>query len=103
MPIIVEASREYTLCSILETGFLSGQGEREDIYEEFLDLLPLYGRGNPVQSDMADDVLAVTIENPYSTYLLAGELLAIYEAVEKHPGKIDIYDEDQRVRITITA
>lgn len=103
VPIIVEASREYTLCSILETGFLSGQGEREDIYEEFLDLLPLYGRGNPVQSDIADDVFAVTIENPYSTYLLAGELLAIYEAVEKHPGKIDIYDEDQRVKITITA
>jgi len=103
VPIIVEASSEYTRNSIEETGFLSGERKREEIYEEFLDLLPLYGRGNPVQSNMAQDVLAVTIENPYSTYLLAGELLAIYEAVEKHPGTIDIYDEVQKVRITITA
>jgi hypothetical protein len=56
-----------------------------------------------VQSDIAEDTLAVTIENPYSAYLLAGELLAVYEAVEKHPGTIDIYDELQKVRITITA
>jgi hypothetical protein len=82
---------------------LRGERKREEIYEDFLDLLPLYGKGNPVQSDMSKDVLAVTVENPYSAYLLAGELLAIYEAVEGHPGAIDIYDEVQRVRITISA
>jgi hypothetical protein len=103
VPIIVEASSEYTLCSIEETGILSGKRKREDIYEDFIDLLPICGKGNPVQSDMAKDILTVTIENPYSTYLLAGELLAIYEAVEGHPGTIDIYDEVQRVRINISA
>ena len=102
VPIIVAASSEYTRNSIAETGILSGERKREDVYAEFLDLLPLHGKGNPVQSDMAEDGLAVTIENPYSTYLLAGELLAIYEAVESRPGNIDIYDEAQRVKITVT-
>ena len=101
MPIIVAASSEYTRSVIEETGILSGVRKREDVYAEFLDLLPLHGKGNPVQSDMAKDTLAVTIENPYSTYLLAGELLAIYEAVESRPGTIDIFDEAQRVKITI--
>ncbi|MBN2028383.1 MAG: hypothetical protein JW854_16660, partial [Actinobacteria bacterium] len=81
VPIIVEAAREYTLCSIEETGLLAGGRGREDIYRDFLDLLPTCGKGNPVQSDVAGDTLSVTIENPYSTYLLSGELLAIYEAV----------------------
>jgi len=103
VPIIVEASSEYTLCGIEETGLLGGGRKREEVYTEFLDLLPLYGKGNPVVVDMADDALAVTIENPYSTYLLAGELLAIYEAVEGHPGTLDIFDEVQRVRLSITA
>jgi hypothetical protein len=103
VPIIVEAAREYTLCNIEETGLLGGDRGREVIYEDFLDLLPICGKGNPVQSDMDKDTLTVTIENPYSTYLLSGELLAIYEAVEGHPGTMDIYDEVQRVRISISA
>ncbi|MDD3719661.1 MAG: hypothetical protein PHP28_13490 [Actinomycetota bacterium] len=101
IPIIVEASSEYTLRSIQETGLLGGERRREEVYEDLLDLLPLHGKGNPVETDMAEDGLAVTVENPYSTYLLSGELLAIYEAVEGHPGTIAIYDEEQRVRITI--
>jgi hypothetical protein len=103
VPIIVEASREYTLSRIEETGLMSAERGREEIYGDFLDKLPLYGKGNPVQSDIASDALTVTIENPYSAYLLPGELLAIYDAVEGHPGTIDIYDEEQRVRITIEA
>jgi len=103
VPIIVAASSEYTRSVIEETGILAGGREREEVYTEFLDLIPLHGKGNPVQREMAKDVLTVTIENPYSTYLLAGELLAIYEAVESRPGNIDIYDEDQRVKITVTS
>jgi len=103
VPIIVEAAREYTLCSIEETDLLAGDRGREAIYEDFLDLLPIYGKGNPVRSDVARDTLSVTIENPYSAYLLSGELLAIYEAVEGHPGTIDIYDDVQSVRISIGA
>lgn len=103
VPIIVEAAREYTLSSIEETGLL-GEGRRRDtVYEEFLDLLPVYGKGNPVRSDFSGGKLGVTIENPYSTYLLSGELLAIYEAVEGHPGIMDIYDDVQRVEINISA
>ncbi|MBN2027696.1 MAG: hypothetical protein JW854_13145 [Actinobacteria bacterium] len=103
IPIIVEAAREYTLCSIEETGLLRGKRGRKVIYEDFLELLPVYGKGNPVQSEIARDTLNVTIENPYSTYLLSGELLAIYEAVEGHPGTMDIYDDVQSVRIGIKA
>jgi len=103
VPIIVEAAREYTLCSIEETGLLGGGRGREAIYEDFLDLLPICGKGNPVQSEIAGDTLSATIENPYSTYLLSGELLAIYEAVEGHPGTMEIHDEVQSVRISIGA
>ncbi len=99
--IIVEAASEYTRCSIEETGLLRGNKGREDVYGDFLDLLPVYGKGNPVNSEIAENTLAVTIENPYSAYLLSGEFLAIYEAVEGHPGTIDIFDEVQKVRITI--
>jgi hypothetical protein len=102
VPIIVAASSEYTRSVVEETGILTGDKRREEIYAEFLELLPLHGKGNPVLSEITEDVLTVTIENPYSTYLLAGELLAIYEAVESRRGTIDIYDEAQRVKITIT-
>jgi hypothetical protein len=102
VPVIVAAASEYTRSLVEETGILAGGKEREEVYREFLELLPLHGKGNPVQSDLTGDAIVVTIENPYSTYLLSGELLAIYEAVEAHPGTIDIYDEAQRVKITIT-
>lgn len=103
VPVIVEASREYARRSIDETGLLDKTLEREETYGLFLDLLPLHGHGNPVAHELSEQALTVTIENPYSVHLLAGQLLAIFEALEKRQGSAAI-DEfaPQKVRITVT-
>ena len=103
VPIIIEASREYTHRSIEETGFLGRPESPLTTYEEYLDLLPIYGHGNPVESEINDDLLRVTIENPYSVHMLAGQLLAIFEAVQGTRGSVS-FDKfaTQRVRITVS-
>lgn len=102
VPIIVEAATEYTLRRMEETGLLGGEREREDVYGDFFARLPLFGKGNPVRVDLPPGTLKATIENPYSSLLLSGELLAAYEAVEGRPGTTDIHDEGRKVTITIT-
>lgn len=102
VPIIIEASREYTRRRMQETGFLSESKGRETVYREFLDLLPLHGQGNPVSDELAGNRIAVTIENPYSVHLLAGQMLAVFEAVEGRDGSIDI-DEPAPQRVLITV
>ena len=103
VPIIVEASREYTLRRLEETGFLGRELGREASYREFIELLPVYGQGNPRKWEIAGDALEVVIENPHSPHLLAGQLLAIYESVEGRRGSASIEDiAYQRVGITVT-
>lgn len=103
VPIIIEASREYEGRVIEETGFLDDKRGREESYQEYLESLPVWGQGNPVSSEITDSMLVVTIENPFSSHLLAGQLLAVYEAVEGNPGSVEI-DEfaPMRVRLTVT-
>lgn len=103
VPIIVEASREYTLRRLEETGFLGRELGREAFYREFIELLPVYGQGNPRTWETSGDALEVVIENPHSPHLLAGQLLAIYESVEGRRGSASIEDiAYQRVGITVT-
>lgn len=100
VPIIVEASREYEQRRLTETGFASGDRSREAAYDEFLDDLPVCGQGNPVGHELTPRSLSVTIDNPYSVHLLAGQLLAVYEAVEKRPGSVE-FDEFEAQRVMI--
>ena len=103
VPVIVDASREYARRGIEDTGFLDEAAGRDESYCRFLDLLPLYGHGNPVGRELSTDALSVTIENPYSVHLLAGQLLAIYEVLEKREGSVAIDGfAPQKVRITVT-
>jgi hypothetical protein len=102
VPIIVDASSEYTLRSIEETGFFSAGQDRAGRYADYLALLPIYGYGNPVHTELSGESFAVTMENPYSVLMLAGQLGAVYEAVEGHPGSVAIDDRDpRRVRISV--
>lgn len=101
-PVIIEASREHAQRMMEETGFLAAGLGPAAKYDEFLDLLPLWGQGNPVGRDISGDALAVSIENPYSVHLLAGQLLAVYEAVEKRQGVVNIEEyAPQKVKITV--
>lgn len=102
IPVIIEASREHARRGIEATGIADGTLERDEAYDRFLDLLPLYGQGNPVARELSGHSLAVTIENPYSTHLLAGQLLAAYEALEKRQGSAAINElSPQKVIITV--
>lgn len=102
-PVIIEASREHARRGMEETGFLAAVRGQAATYNEFLELLPVYGQGNPVSSDFSDSTLVVSIENPYSVHLLAGQLLALHEAVQGCSGSVDI-DEyaSQKVKITVS-
>lgn len=104
IPVIVEASREHTRRMMEETSFLSGGGAPEKDIERFLDLLPVYGQGNPVALESAGDDFSVRIENPYSVHLLSGQLLALYEAVRKRPGSVRTEEPaPQTVLVTVLS
>lgn len=86
IPVIVNASYEYSHRNMQQTGFLESSTNREELYDSFLDELAVYGHGNSLKKELNHDSLTVAIDNPYSVYLLAGQLLALYEAVEGRPG-----------------
>lgn len=103
VPTIIEASHQYETRHIEETGLMTGERDRETKYDDFLSSMPATGQGNPVAREVSDSTLSVTIENPYSPYLLAGQLLAAYEAVEDTSGVVEV-DEfaPQRIRVTVS-
>jgi hypothetical protein len=104
VPIIIEAAHEYTQRSMAETGFLEVERWREDTYREFVDLLAVYGQGNPREMDTPDGALRVVVENPYSPHLLAGQLLALFESVEGRPGSVDVEElAPQRISVNVVA
>jgi hypothetical protein len=104
VPIIIEASHQYEARHLEETGLLAEARDRESMYDDFLRSLPVKGQGNPVLRELADETLSVTIENPYSPYLLAGQLLAAYEAIDKTAGVAEV-DEfaPQRMKISVSS
>jgi hypothetical protein len=88
IPVIVNASYEYLQRNMEQTGFLESSTSREELYDSFLDEIAIYGHGNPTKKELGHRSLAVSIDNPYSIFFLAGQLLALYEAVEGHPGDV---------------
>jgi hypothetical protein len=102
IPVIVNASYEYSQRNMQQTGFLESGTSREELYDSFLNEIAVYGHGNPMKIESHHRSITVAIDNPYSIYFLAGQLLAIYEEVEGHPG--DVHWEkshEQSVVITI--
>jgi hypothetical protein len=92
-PIIVDAMRKFSLERIrkeyLAVKKPEGQVDKDGFYRDVLDSLALYGQGNPVSNFAEDDKLTVFVENPFSEYILAGHLSALYELVEGKTPKVN--------------
>jgi hypothetical protein len=91
-PVIVEAQREFSLSHIkkefLAGGETSGDLDGDALYSEVLDSIALRGQGNPVNSEIKDGRLTVTVENPFDEHILAGHLSALYELAEGKTPKV---------------
>ncbi len=91
VPLIIEAQKEYWLAYINELELLEPAPEdREQAYRTLLETLPLFGQGNPVSLRHEGEMLEVSVENPFSELLLAGELAAFYQAVEGYEPDVEI-------------
>ena len=102
-PIIIEASRVHTRLNMESIGFLGEGTDHTAAYTRYLDLLQGYGQGNPVSFEVTEDSFSAEVENPYNAYLLAGQLLAVYEAVEGKPGSVETEQPSlQRLKIAVT-
>lgn len=86
IPVIVDAQRSYSLSHIAaahSTGGASGAGSgSRALWDDTLDNLALYGQGNAAVRAREGEKLAVTVENPFNEYVLAGHLAALYELAE---------------------
>ncbi|MDD5447899.1 MAG: hypothetical protein PHO53_01855 [Actinomycetota bacterium] len=82
--LVVEAERDWTTRNagkILGAGSeLSGDRVKK-AFERYLEMLRLYGQGNPAFLEVDADALSVIIENPYEVHLLAGMFSGLYEAI----------------------
>jgi len=91
VPIIIGSERDYTIKLLRDLG-LAGEfrEKREDLLEEMLAMLPLYGQGLATDVEyISGGTLRVWVDNPYDEYFLAGKLAAFYEAVEGKRARVD--------------
>lgn len=82
--LVVEAEREWTFSNtgkILGGGNELSRGEVKRAFERYLEMLRLYGQGNPVFLDVDSEALSIVIENPYEVHLLSGMFSGLYEAI----------------------
>ncbi len=91
--LVVEAQRDWTIDNVGALGLSGREGPvaREDLeaaYRSYLELLPLYGYGNPVSFKMTDGNIEVVVENPYEPSVLAGTFQGLYEALEKSKSSV---------------
>jgi hypothetical protein len=90
--ILVDARREWTVGDVVQLGLakedspVAGE-EREKAYREYMDIIALYGQGNPVSLEIGDSRIKVEIENPYEPVILLGSLEGLYEALEKRKAR----------------
>ena len=91
--LLVDAQREWTADHVEQLDYLGGDGplspeKRREAYGRYLDMLPLYGQGNPVALEVGDSTIDVTVENPYEKHILAGTIQGLYEALERSRSKV---------------
>lgn len=91
IPIIIDAERDYTLKMLSDLGLTrSSQEARDDLLQEMLAMLPLYGQGLATDVELTPGgVLRLWVDNPYDEYFLAGRLAAFYEAIEGKRARVD--------------
>jgi len=91
VPIIIDAERDYTLKMLEDVGLTRGSGgAAEDMLQDMLALLPLYGQGLSTEVEFTSGgTLRVWIDNPNDEYFMAGKLAAFYEAMEGKRARVD--------------
>jgi hypothetical protein len=105
--LVVEAQRDWTVDNVGALGLSSGNGPLSEAqlieaYDSYLELLPLYGYGNPVSFKLADGVIQVVVENPYEASIIAGTLQGLYEALEKAASRVS-WKETGESTVTFTV
>lgn len=108
-PLVIEAEKDYTKAHIRSLGiadatprFYSWE-ERNSIYREVLDILPLWGQGNPVDFKHGNGWLQVTVENPYNEVLLAGRMAGVFEVVEGLEAEVRWESPEEAVLVCSVA
>lgn len=95
--LAIEAQKESSLKYMEElTGFSQSEVERSDnrdelveqAYGNFMEILPLRGQGLPTGFKRNADNITISVDNPFSIHLLAGQMLAIYEFIEGRSADI---------------
>lgn len=86
-PLVITAQKEATHRHLEALKLITGKDRaspagHRGIYEKILAELPLRGQGNPVRLDLGRGCLKIAVENPYNEHLLAGQMAAVFEAVE---------------------
>lgn len=105
--LVVEAQRDWTVDNVGALGLSSGNGplseaEFIEAYESYLELLPLYGYGNPVSFKLTDGMIQVVVENPYEASILAGTLQGLYKGLEKAASQVS-WEESGESTVTFTV
>lgn len=92
--MLVDAQREWTARHVELLGLSPGDealdgDELKGAYRRYLDTLPAYGQGNPVNLELLSPGVRVEILNPYQKFILAGTLQGLYEALEKTGSAVE--------------
>ena len=104
--LVVEAQRDWTTDHVAELGLSGGNGplspaELEAAYRDYLEMLPLYGYGNPVSFNMSESTVQVVVENPYEPSILAGTFQGLFEALEKRKSSVS-WEKPRRGAVSFT-
>lgn len=104
--LVVEAQRDWTADHVAELGLSGGNGplspsELEAAYRDYLEMLPLYGYGNPVSFNMSEGTVRVMVENPYEPNILAGTFQGLFEALEKKESRVS-WEKPRRGAVSFT-
>ena len=108
IPLIIKVGKELSHRRLQDLGLsendkekLAG-AERESFYEMAMATLPLWGQGNPVSFEQEGGSLKVRVDNPYHEYLLAGQMAALFEAVEGVEAEVN-WEMPEPSSITFTV
>lgn len=97
IPIIIDAKRDYTMKMLEDLGARVAveEDKREELLQDLLSLLPLYGWGLATELEYSHGgTLRVWIDNPFDAYLIAGRLAAFYEVAEGRRARVDWFQAE---------
>ncbi len=104
--LVVAAQRDWTADHVAELGLSGGNGplspaELEAAYRDYLEMLPLYGYGNPGTFNVSESEVQVVVENPYEPSILAGTFQGLFEALEKKKSSVS-WEKPRRGAVSFT-